>query len=102
MGLPITWDAPAGFKPGDADYFAAQGAATRAFWKREAPERLAGWDLLEATPLPAFEYFATGGFSGPQFGGPDAFKLWRALDRKLSRWPRLFAARLLVVLKRLP
>ena len=97
---PLTWDAPAGFKPGDADYFAAQGAATRIFWRREDPERLKDWDILEAKPLPSFEYFATGGFSGPQLGGPRVFTLWRGLDRLLSRWPNLFAARLLVVLKR--
>ena len=34
MRLPLTWDAPEGFEPGDADYFAAQGAATRIFWRR--------------------------------------------------------------------
>src|ERR1017187_3064045 len=28
MGLSITWDAPQGFRPADADYFAAQGSAT--------------------------------------------------------------------------
>ena len=102
MGLPITWDAPKGFRPADADYFAAQGAATRVFWRREAPGRLGGWELLEAAPLPSFEYFATGGFSGPQLGGAGAFRIWRGLDRFLSRWPNLFAARLLVVLKRAP
>lgn len=102
MGLVITWDAPEGFRPENADYFAAQGSATRIFWRREAPERLSGWDLAEATPLPAFEYLATGGFSGPQLGGPTLFRLWRRLDAALARWPNLFAARLLVVLKRLP
>lgn len=96
----VTWDAPAGFKPGDADYFAAQGAATRIFWRREAPGRLAGWEIGEVTPLASFEYFATGGFSGPQLGGAAAFRLWQRLDRVLSRWPNLFAARLLVVLNR--
>jgi SAM-dependent methyltransferase len=99
MRLPITWDAPAGFKPEDSDYFAAQGAATRIFWRHESPERLAGWTLAEVTPLPSFEYFATGGFSGPQIGGPGLFRIWRRLDRSLSRWPNLFAARLLVVLR---
>ena len=102
MGLRVTWDAPPGFKPGDADYFAAQGAATRLFWRREEPSRLEGWDVSEATPLPSFEYFATGGFSGPQLGGPGLFRFWRWLDRFLRRWPNLFAARLLVVLKRSP
>jgi SAM-dependent methyltransferase len=102
MGLPLTWDAPAGFSPGDADYFAAQGAATRIFWRRQEPGRLSGWTVEEATPLPSFEYFATGGFSGPQLGGPATFRIWRGLDRVLRPWPNLFAARLLVVLKRTP
>jgi SAM-dependent methyltransferase len=102
MDQPLTWDAPAGFNAGDADYFAAQGAATRIFWRREAPGRLAGWEITEVRPLPSFEYFATGGFSGPQIGGPGVFRLWRWLDRNLARWPNLFAARLLVVLKKTP
>jgi SAM-dependent methyltransferase len=101
MRLPLTWDAPEGFKPSDADYYAAQGAATRIFWRREDSGRLAGWELLQVTPLPSFEYFATGGFSGPQLGGPFAFRLWRGLDRLASALPNLFAARLLVVLKRM-
>jgi SAM-dependent methyltransferase len=100
MNVPITWDAPASFKPGDADYFAAQGAATRIFWRREEPGRLAGWQLAEVRPLPSFEYFATGGFSGPQLGGVAAARFWRWLDRRLAPWPNLFAARLLVVLKK--
>ena len=100
LGKPVTWDAPPGFKPADADYFAAQGAATRIFWRRQDPARRSGWDVCEVTPLSSFEYFATGGFSRLQIGGPGAFRLWRRLDRVLSRWPNLFAARLLVVLKR--
>jgi SAM-dependent methyltransferase len=102
LGLPITWEAPQGFKAADSDYFAAQGAATRIFWKGENPEKLAGWEIVEASPLPSFEYFATGGFSGPQLGGAGAFRFWRWLDRSVSHWPNLFAARLLVALKRSP
>jgi SAM-dependent methyltransferase len=98
MRLPFTWDAPPDFKPDDADYFAAQGSATRVFWRREDESRLSGWQVREVAPLPSFEYFATGGFSGPQLGGDTMFRIWRALDRGLARWPALFAARLLVVL----
>jgi SAM-dependent methyltransferase len=100
MGLPLTWDAPSGFNAEDADYFAAQGAATRIFWHREGSAHLAAWELFEVRPLPSFEYFATGGFSGPQLGKTGVF--WRWLDKNLGRWPNLFAARLLVVLKRTP
>jgi len=35
-------------------------------------------------------------------GAAALFRLWRWLDRTLARWPNLFAARLLVVLKRKP
>jgi SAM-dependent methyltransferase len=100
MRLPITWEAPSGFKPEDADYFAAQGAATRVFWRREDPSRLTGWEQVSATPLPSFAYFATGGFSGPQLGGKTLFTFWRFLDRLLRPFPKCFAARLLVVLKK--
>jgi SAM-dependent methyltransferase len=102
MGQPLTWDPPSGFNAADADYFAAQGAATRIFWRREDAGRLSAWEIRETSPLPSFEYFATGGFSGPQVGGPRTFRMWRSLDRALARWPNLFAARLLVVLKRTP
>ena len=100
MGLPFTWEAPRGFNPDDADYFAAQGSATRVFWRKEVESKMSGWEVTEASPLPSFEYFATGGFSGPQLGGNLAFKFWQGLDRMLKAWPNLFAARLLVVLKR--
>lgn len=102
MGLPITWDAPEGFRPENADYFAAQGSATRVFWRREDPGRLEAWLPVEVMPIPSFEYFATGGFSGPQLCGRTLSKVWRFLDRVLARWPNLFAGRLLVVLKRRP
>ncbi|HEY1765593.1 MAG TPA: class I SAM-dependent methyltransferase, partial [Opitutaceae bacterium] len=93
LGDPITWHAPAGFRAGDADYFAAQGAATRIFWRREAPRELEKWEPVEVRPLPAFEYFATGGFSGPQLGGRIARPAWRLLDRAARPFPNLFAAR---------
>jgi SAM-dependent methyltransferase len=96
----ITWDAPPGFRPADADYFAAQGSATRLFWWGEAAPRLAGWRMREVTPVISFAYFATGGFSGPQFGGRFLHQLARGVDWLARPLPRLFAARLLVVLEK--
>jgi SAM-dependent methyltransferase len=100
MRLPLTWDAPVGFKPADADYYAAQGAATRVFWRREEPAQLTAWELVEVQPLPSFEYFATGGFSGFQFGNSALFGLWRGLDQVAKPFPTLFAGRLLTVLRK--
>jgi SAM-dependent methyltransferase len=97
---PITWEAPAGFSAADADYYAAQGSATRLFWWGEGQDRLAGWRLRKVHPLASFDYFASGGFSGPQLGGRFLHGLMRGLDFVTTPLPRLFAARLLVVLEK--
>ena len=97
---PITWQAPAGFSAADADYYAAQGSATRLFWWGEGHARLAGWQLREVRPITSFNYFASGGFSGPQLGGRFLHGLMRGLDFVTAPFPRIFAARLLVVLEK--
>ena len=98
----ITWNAPAGFSPADADYYAAQGSATRHFWWGEARALLTGWRLSEVSPLASFEYFASGGFSGPQIGGRWLQRALRSLDRVAALWPRALAARLIIVLAKTP
>lgn len=97
---PITWEAPPGFSAADADYYAAQGSATRLFWWGEGHDRLAGWRLHEVRPVTSFNYFASGGFSGPQLGGRFLHGLMRGLDFMTSPFPRACAARLLVVLEK--
>lgn len=97
---PITWEAPAGFSARDADYYAAQGSATRLFWWGEGKDHLAGWRLREVRPVTSFAYFASGGFSGPQLGGRFLHRLMRGVDFVASLFPRAFAARLLVVLEK--
>lgn len=97
---PITWKAPAGFSANDADYYAAQGSATRLFWWGEGRDHLTGWQLREVRPFPSFKYFASGGFSGPQLGSRFLHSLMGGLDYLTSPFPRLFAARLLVVLEK--
>lgn len=97
---PLNWDAPEGFFPSNADYFAAQGSATRMFWWGEARGRLTGWRVAEVTPVASFAYFASGGFSRPSLGGKFLHTLMQALDRVAKFAPRLFAARLLVVLEK--
>ncbi|MBX3750669.1 MAG: methyltransferase domain-containing protein [Opitutaceae bacterium] len=97
---PIAWEAPAGFTADQADYYAAQSSSTRLFWWREKHGSLAGWRIREVKPITSFDYFASGGFSGPQLGGPFLHRLMRGLDVITSPLPRLFAARLLVVLEK--
>ena len=97
---PITWEAPDGFSAADADYYAAQGSATRLFWWGEGQDRLAGWRVRKLKPVASFDYFASGGFSGPQLGGRFLHGLMRCLDWLAKPFPRAFAARLLVVLEK--
>ena len=80
MRLPLTWEAPAGFDPADADYFAAQGSATRIFWRREDPGRLAGWDHPRGAAPPLLRIPRDRGVLRPPARGPFAFRLWRELD----------------------
>lgn len=96
----LTWLAPTGFTAADADYYAAQGSATRLFWWGEGRDRLDGWRLHELKPVTSFNYFASGGFSGPQLGGRFLHGLMRGLDFVTAPFPRIFAARLLVVLEK--
>jgi len=97
---PITWDAPSGFSSEQSDYYAAQGSASRLFWWGEGHSRLEGWNLKEVHPFSSFDYFASGGFSGPQLGGRFLHSLMRGLDYVTNPFPRAFAARLLVVLEK--
>jgi SAM-dependent methyltransferase len=99
----LVWDAPESFSAKDLDYYTSQGSASRIFWWGEHSEKLHDWTIREVLPLAAFEYFATGGFSGPQIGGSFFHRLLRRLDSIIMRWPRASAARLLIVLeKKLP
>ena len=96
----ITWDAPSSFSPKDSDYYAAVSSSTRIFWWNEDSSKINGWRYLRMEPQAAFAYLATGGFSGPQFGGELLYRMLRKLDRHASRLPRLLAVRLLIVLEK--
>jgi hypothetical protein len=97
---PIVWRAPDGRLPGQQEYYAAQGNATRLFVRgRGAPWREA-WSLVTMRRLSALSYVASGGYSGPQLY-PARWLPWlRRVDKVLDRFPGLFATRLLVVLEK--
>ena len=99
LGVPLTWEAPSDFSPDDPDDYSAQGAATRVFWWNERDVAQDGWHVLEVTPFVSFTYLASGGFSGRERGGPRLASWLPDVDRALGALPRLFAARLLVVLE---
>ncbi|HSP16262.1 MAG TPA: methyltransferase domain-containing protein [Thermoanaerobaculia bacterium] len=94
---PIGWkismeDHPSG------NYYAAQANATRLLFADTS--WLPGWSIERRQAFSAFAYLLSGGFSWPALYPRRALPLLLGLDRKLSRFPRVFGARCLIVLSR--
>lgn len=94
----IAGKAPAAFDPHAHHYYAAQGNATRVFWKGEAAEMLDGWDVISRQRLGAWAYALTGGYSKPQMYPTALYPLMRGVDAVAELLPQLMALRALVVL----
>lgn len=95
----IVADAPSTFDPHHHGYYAAQGNATRVFWKHHAPEMLAGWDVIARERIGAWAYALTGGYSKPQLYPAAFYPLVRGFDTVAEMVPGLLALRALVVLQ---
>jgi SAM-dependent methyltransferase len=78
-------------------YYAAQGNATRLFFARKSmcPE---GFTVSHAAGFSAFAYLLSGGYSKRPFYPAKWYRKLTAVDRGLSRVPRVFGGRCLVVL----
>lgn len=96
---PIVADAPASFDPRQHSYYAAQGNATRVFWNGDAPEIVAGWEVIARQRIGAWAYALTGGYSKPQLYPAALYPLVRSADAIAEMWPQLLALRALVVLQ---
>ena len=81
------------------DYYAAQGNATRLFFRKEFPGWPSGWEILHAEAFSCFHYLLSGGYSKPAFYPPGWLQRLRRMDSRLSRWPRVFGGRCLIGLK---
>ena len=84
----------------DLPYFAAQSSAHRLLRNREIPELLRTWQIVDIKEIVSFAYLASGGFRGRQLYPDKMLPIIKRIDVLLSRWPALFAARLLVVLEK--
>lgn len=96
---PIVADAPSSFDPHRHSYYAAQGNATRIFWKGESPETLEGWQVIARERLGAWAYALTGGYSKPQLYPSALYPAVSVLDRIAEVVPGVLALRALVVLR---
>jgi SAM-dependent methyltransferase len=102
---PVGWTRSIDFTvtmPRPRHYYAAQGNATRLFFRRESPDWLSGWNVLQAEAFSAFHYLLSGGYSRRAIYPHKWLSALRFLDDRLSRWPRLFGARCLVTLQPAP
>jgi len=99
---PVAWGKPvstAATLARPRAYYAAQGNATRAFFRKPPVFDVPGWNVYHREAFASFSYLLSGGFSRPALYPAGWFDRLRSLDRFLSRWPRCFGARCLVGLR---
>jgi SAM-dependent methyltransferase len=80
-------------------YYAAQGNATRLFFRHQQAGWLNGWHAFHRQAFASFSYLLSGGFSKSPFyptGWVAGLQRW---DEVLSQAPRLFGARCIIGLK---
>lgn len=77
-------------------YYAAQGNATRLFFRNASAGWASGWNVFHAEPFSCFHYLLSGGFSKAAMYPAAWLDAFRKLDATLSRWPRVFGGRCLV------
>ena len=99
---PVAWRQP--IDPADSlsrprDYYAAQGNATRLFFRKEIHRWPIGWNVFHAEAFSCFHYLLSGGYSKPALYPAGWLERLRWWDERLGRWPRLFGGRCLVGLK---
>ena len=82
------------------DYYAAQGNATRLFFRKEIPGWPSSWELFHTEAFSCFHYLFSGGYSKPPLYPKSWLNFLTRLDTTLSRFPRLFAGRCLVGLRK--
>ena len=100
---PVAWRAPINLSddaPSDNRYYAAQGNATRLFFRQGIDQWLKRWNVFHKEPVVSFSYLLSGGYSKPALYPEAALPLLQSADRILSRWPSLCAARCLIGLTR--
>lgn len=96
----IAWFAPDDWRPGDVDYYAAQGNASRIFTPDQVGKTVGELQVLSIKQYAQLSYVASGGYSKPQLYPDSAYPLMRKLDRLLDRLPGIFATRMLITLSK--
>jgi hypothetical protein len=98
---PVAWRKPIDHSdnsPRPRDYYAAQGNATRVFFRNGDSGLTDRWRILHREAFACFSYLLSGGYSKPALYPQQFVPALRAVDRQLSRWPWFFGGRCLVAL----
>ncbi len=85
---------------GPPKYYAAQGNATRLFFRKELPGWPKEWTVFHAEAFSCFHYLLSGGYSKPAFYPEKWLARLQKIDARLSSWPQWFAGRCLIGLQR--
>jgi SAM-dependent methyltransferase len=96
---PVAWKASINYSddlPSEDCYYAAQGNATRLFFRLETEKWLKGWKVFHKRPIVSFSYLLSGGYSKPAMYPEAALPIMQRIDSMLSHLPLFFAARCLV------
>lgn len=101
LNIPIELFRTGKCKPGDEmGFYAAQGNATRLFYRDDTVLSCEPWKIVTRSRLSAIAYLGTGGFSKPAFCPGFLFPLLRSLEPILDCFPDVFATRCYVVLEK--
>ena len=99
---PVAWGRPidlAESLPRPRGYYAAQGNATRLFFRKEIPGWPEGWQIFHAEGFSCFHYLLSGGYSKPAICPTRWLEALQRFEVKLSCWPRVFGGRCLIGLR---
>jgi SAM-dependent methyltransferase len=96
----IRWTADDPFDPWKSPYYAAQGNAERLFFGKKFLRYFEGWKIIQRQKYSALTYILSGGYSKPQMFSSKNFHKFRAMEKFLDRFPRLFSTRLLIVIEK--
>jgi len=101
---PVAWYVP--IEKGKASdihalgYYAAQGNATRIFYKSKYKDIYSGFSIRTRRRWSALTYVLSGGYSGRQLYPGTIYPLLKKAESAFDKLPLLFATRLLVVLEK--
>ena len=96
---PVAWNAPINYSdnaPSEDRYYAAQGNATRLFFRLKPATWLKGWKVFHKSPVVSFSYVLSGGYSRPAMYPEMALPFIQKIDAFLSYMPSVFGARCLI------